>query len=65
MGAELKTDRPGPRIVTAAGARATEDRVLAEIEALLPSSSGDTELLGTPVVVVVLLLIAPVVVRLP
>ena len=39
--------------MTAAGARATEDRVLAEIEALLPSSSGDTELLGTPVVVVV------------
>ena len=47
------TVRGGPLIVTAAGARATEARLLADLDALLPSSSSDAALLGKPVVVVV------------
>ncbi len=46
--------RPGaPRLVVAAGARATEARLLADIGALLPASDAEVGLLSNPVIVVV------------
>ncbi len=43
----------GPRIVLARGARATEELLLADLQALLPTFAGDDGLLALPVVVVV------------
>ncbi|HVN75482.1 MAG TPA: PD-(D/E)XK nuclease family protein [Thermoanaerobaculaceae bacterium] len=53
MDADRGTVRPNPTIVTAPGARAAEDHVLADIAALLPASAADVALLARPIVVVV------------
>ena len=53
MNAVQGSDRAAPRIIVGRGARATEELLLTDLEALLASSAADVHLLGRPVVVVV------------
>ena len=53
MSAVQGSDRAAPRIIVGRGARATEELLLTDLEALLASSAADVHLLGRPVVVVV------------
>jgi len=53
VSAVQESDRATPRIIVGRGARATEELLLTDLQALLASSAADVHLLGRPVVVVV------------
>ena len=53
MSAGQTSDLAAPRIIVGRGARASEELLLADLEALLPAKPGDLDLLAKPVIVMV------------